>query len=220
MQYLKTQRSFRNKYLHNFKKHAPELLKMYEQEEMGFNKLQLELKNREDNSRNYRYFDEKLNDWRFVRKDTKHYLYSDPNCQDNKSIQYAGGDKIFLILKNKHTNEWEFPTTPMLNGQLFTAAKECLHLSLSGDHWQVRWHDRSPNLMIRRDLFSHEKPELGDLYTGARSYYFHAYHHMNHVKLLKNPAHPYIDYVWATKGELNKYFAEDYYSQVINALID
>ena len=40
---------------------------------------------------------------------SKHWTKVDPYCKDDKSLHYAGEDRIFLIFKNKYTNEWEFP---------------------------------------------------------------------------------------------------------------
>ena len=47
---------------------------------------------------------------------SKNWALVDPNCQDKKSLHYAGEDRVFLIVKNKFTNEWEFPVSNMYVG--------------------------------------------------------------------------------------------------------
>lgn len=41
---------------------------------------------------------------------SKHFSMADPAMSDPKSLQFAGEDRVFLVLKNKYTKEWEFPT--------------------------------------------------------------------------------------------------------------
>jgi hypothetical protein len=37
---------------------------------------------------------------------SKNWALVDPKCTDMKSLHYAGEDRVFLIVKNKFTNEW------------------------------------------------------------------------------------------------------------------
>jgi len=54
---------------------------------------------------------------------TKQWSLVDPTCSDTKSLHYAGEDRVFLIVKNKYTSEWEFPITTINFGQTFFRAK-------------------------------------------------------------------------------------------------
>lgn len=54
---------------------------------------------------------------------SKRFSMVDPKCSDVRSLHYAGEDRVYLILKNKHTGEWEFPTTALTFGQSFMRAK-------------------------------------------------------------------------------------------------
>ena len=54
---------------------------------------------------------------------SKRFSSVDPACEDVRSLHYAGEDRVYLILKNKHTQEWEFPTVAMNFGQSFMRAK-------------------------------------------------------------------------------------------------
>ena len=42
---------------------------------------------------------------------------------DNKTIHYASEDRVYLIVKNKYTNEWEFPITRIFMSETFFKAK-------------------------------------------------------------------------------------------------
>ena len=42
---------------------------------------------------------------------SKNFHLVDPACNDHKSLHYAGEDRTFLLVKNKYTDEWEFPVT-------------------------------------------------------------------------------------------------------------
>lgn len=54
---------------------------------------------------------------------SKQWQKVDPNCGDTRSLHYAGEDRVFLIVKNKYTNEWEFPVSTMNLDQTFFRAK-------------------------------------------------------------------------------------------------
>jgi hypothetical protein len=42
---------------------------------------------------------------------SKQWSRVDPSCSDNQSLHYAGEDRVFLIVKNKYSGEWEFPVS-------------------------------------------------------------------------------------------------------------
>jgi hypothetical protein len=54
---------------------------------------------------------------------SKHFSNVDPAMQDRKTLHYAGEDRTYLIVKNKFTKEWEFPTGKINFGQTFMRAK-------------------------------------------------------------------------------------------------
>lgn len=57
---------------------------------------------------------------------SKHFSKVDPTIEDRRTIHYAGEDRTYLLLKNKYTKEWEFPTSKMYFGQTFLRAKQNL----------------------------------------------------------------------------------------------
>lgn len=40
---------------------------------------------------------------------SKHFSAVDPAMPDKRSMHYAGEDRVYLIVRNKITGEWEFP---------------------------------------------------------------------------------------------------------------
>ena len=43
-----------------------------------------------------------------------HYLEANRWEDNPKNFSYAGGYKAYLLVKNRHTKVWEFPTTEVL----------------------------------------------------------------------------------------------------------
>jgi hypothetical protein len=41
---------------------------------------------------------------------SKNWSKVDPQAKDVRSLHYASEDRVFLIFRNKYTQEWEFPT--------------------------------------------------------------------------------------------------------------
>jgi len=41
---------------------------------------------------------------------SKNYKLVDPECSDVQSMHYASEDRTYLVVKNKFTDQWEFPT--------------------------------------------------------------------------------------------------------------
>lgn len=54
---------------------------------------------------------------------SKHFSMVDPEMQDHKSLHFAGEDRVYMLLKNKYTKEWEFPTGRIYFGQTFLRSK-------------------------------------------------------------------------------------------------
>lgn len=55
---------------------------------------------------------------------SKHWLEADPNEQNPQSIGYAGGHRVWLMLREKDTQKWVFPSLPLLVGTNFSKAKK------------------------------------------------------------------------------------------------
>ena len=88
---------------------------------------------------------------------SKQWSLVDPNCNDTKSLHYAGEDRVFLIVKNKYTNEWEFPITTINFGQTFFRAKYNLFEQIAGNKWRIKFFGSNPLLHTLRELAPIEK---------------------------------------------------------------
>jgi hypothetical protein len=55
-------------------------------------------------------------------------------------------------------------------------------------------------------------------HIGVRTFFFDAVHFRGEVKLFENKKHPYVDFAFATKQEMNRYFNSEYYYAIIDAL--
>lgn len=66
-----------------------------------------------DNYPTHRYVDKVTGQEHTYCAASKQWSLVDPACTDMKSLHYAGEDRTFLIVKNKFTNEWQFPTSKM-----------------------------------------------------------------------------------------------------------
>lgn len=90
---------------------------------------------------------------------SKHWVNVDPAMQDTRSIHYAAEDRTYLIFKNRHTGEWQFPAAPMRFGQTFTRGKQDLFTSLSADKWRIKFNGLMPQQHTMRHFSEAEKEE-------------------------------------------------------------
>lgn len=54
---------------------------------------------------------------------SKYFGNVDPKIQDRKTIHYAAEDRTYMIVRNRYTQEWEFPTGKLNFGQTFMRGK-------------------------------------------------------------------------------------------------
>lgn len=71
---------------------------------------------------------------------SKSWKNVDPEIEDRKSLHFAAEDRTYLILRNKYTKEWEFPSTKMFFGQTFIRAKQNLFQSISDGVWKIKYY--------------------------------------------------------------------------------
>lgn len=57
---------------------------------------------------------------------SKYFANVDPTIEDRRTLHYAPEDRTYMIVRNKYTQEWEFPTARMFFGQTFMRAKQNL----------------------------------------------------------------------------------------------
>ena len=159
MEFLKYRRNLFKKYYFDYSKYAKEV-------ETNFSDVQTEFwdnsnarRNMIDNQPNIRVpnpANVENNGWDFYSTLSKHADFVDPTCNDNTSIQYAGEHRVYLIFKNKITNQWEFPTIPLMSGDSFKLNKIKLHLHISKDNYAIRYMGSAPTGAITREFYNHE----------------------------------------------------------------
>ena len=76
-----------------------------------------------DNYPTHKYTDPTTGEETEYSAASKHYSKVDPTIQDRQSLHYAGEDRTYLVMRNKYTKEWEFPTGKMNFGHSFLRAK-------------------------------------------------------------------------------------------------
>jgi hypothetical protein len=62
---------------------------------------------------------------------TKNWRQVDPDVRDPHFFHYASANKVYLLLKNRFSKEWEFPTTNMFYGNTFYKTRETLFKEFS-----------------------------------------------------------------------------------------
>lgn len=75
-------------------------------------------------------------------KGSTHYLEADRWDDDPRSIAYAGGYKVYLLVKEKKTQQWGFPSAPLYGETLFEDTKSLILKDLLGE--QVKVHQWGP----------------------------------------------------------------------------
>ena len=90
---------------------------------------------------------------------SKHYLEADPNENDPKSIGYAGGYRVWLLLKEKSSEKWVFPTMRMVGTQSFTNIRKKLFKENFNKSLEV--HVLGPGA-VKVDIVNYEEPLILD----------------------------------------------------------
>jgi hypothetical protein len=126
---------------------------------------------------------------------SKHFSNVDPNIEDRKTLHYAGEDRTYMLVRNRYTHEWEFPTARMFFGQTFMRAKQNLFNTIAskvgstaltspnsathddglqtGTAWKVKYFGQSPVAATIREMSLAEKQEKSNnQLKGVRTFYF------------------------------------------------
>lgn len=154
---------------------------------------------------------------------SKYYSNVDPNMADRRTIHYAGEDRTYLIVKSKHTGEWEFPTGRFNFGQTFMRAKQNLFQTIAQDAqkpddtiWKIKYFGQAPIAATIRELTPFEKQDkTSQSLKGVRTYYFQA-NHWRGLPAIANES-DWADFAWIPKRQLNEYFERDYYEIFIHS---
>jgi large subunit ribosomal protein L46 len=134
-------------------------------------------------------------------------LPSEKDKTNFKSMSRQMDRKIFLLVKNKTTGEWEFPNVEWKEGENLkqTAARSISSLSM-----KVQFIGNAPC-----GLFKNEENKQND---NLKTYFFKADYISDEIE----PSYgEFKDYVWITKPELKDYIKNDkYYKAIDEFLLD
>ena len=143
---------------------------------------------------------------------SKHFSNVDPNIQDRRTIHYAAEDRTYMIVKNRYTQTWEFPTAKMNFGQTFMRAKQNLFNVLAFDgnagptntSWKVKYFNSAPIAATIREFTELEKADkMNKDLKGIRTYFFQAHHWRGLPSLSPGTndeaLHDYDDFAWIPK---------------------
>ena len=120
-----------------------------------------------------------------------------------------------MILKNKFTKEWEFPTGNIKFGESFLRAKQNIFNTFAQD-WKIKYYSNAPLIHTLREFSKAEQEDKMNMgMKGVRTYYFQA-HHLRGLPEMNFSNTNYEDFAWIPKRQLNEYFSKDYYEVFIN----
>ena len=172
-----------------------------------------------DNYPTHKYTDPSSGETQEYAAASKNFTKVDPETKDTKSIHYAPGDATYLILKNKFTDEWEFPTSNMFFGQSFLRVKQNLFVNLTGNKWKIKYNGTMPQVhSLRRLTIAEQEDPRNEGLKGVRTYYFFAHHLRGLPEMSINEEMPYNDFAWVPKRQMNEFFTKEYYEVFIHAL--
>ena len=148
---------------------------------------------------------------------SKYYKLVDPACPDHRSLHYAGEDRVYLIFKNKFTQEWEFPASNMFFGQTFLRARQDLFNKYSDKKWLVKFYGTLPMIHTMREFSDLEKEDpANEGLKGVRTYFFGA-HHFRGLPEMNFGETEHEDWAWVPKRQLNEYLTKEYYEVFIHS---
>lgn len=219
MEFGKYRRNAFMKYYLNVNKYNEELENFNEVQSEYWEALKTQFKGNRDNIPNLRKWNKETNEYDVYAHNSKHFLLADPNVQDDQCIQYEGTNRVYLIFKNKHTDEWEFPTMPLINGDSFEQVKYKLFLLLSKEKFKVFYPGHNPVFHLTRDFHEYERedPKNKGL-QGVKTFFYEAYHFRSGCNLFKNARHPYVEYALCPKYKINQKFSKNYWNEVVGSL--
>ena len=159
-----------------------------------------------------------LGDQRYAAA-SKNFKNVDPKCSDVRSLHYAPEDRVYLLMKNRNTEEWEFPSSTMYFGQTFLRAKQNLFVELTDNQWKVKYFGQLPLIHTLRDFSMAEKDqESNEGLTGVRTYFFGAHHWRGLPNMAVNDSKLHNDWAWVPKRQMNEFLTREYYDVFINSL--
>jgi hypothetical protein len=179
------------------------------------------LKINNDNKPTVRRWNKELNKFEFYAEHSKHWSMVDPTRVDERNIQHDSMCRVYMLFRNKITDQWEFPSLTLYNGDSFEMSKVKLFFHVTKENFKIYYPDNHPLFVLTREFYEHEKedPKNKGL-RGVRTFYYQAQHFRGAPMLTPNGKHPYDDFLLSSKFNMNNFLKKNYYDGVISALLE
>ena len=151
---------------------------------------------------------------------SKNFSLVDPKCADRRSLHFAGEDRVYLLLKNRYSGEWEFPVGRLMQNQTFFRAKMDLFKQLAATEWRVKFTGSTSVMHTIREFTPEEaSADLGnDGLKGVRTFWFSAHHWRGEPQLLVDENSQYEDWAWVPKRLMNEYLSREQHSVFVDVM--
>ena len=216
---LKLRSELMNEYYCDFKKHIKEYGEVTQLNESVLANNPYASEMNLDNYPTHEYTDPQTGERQEYCAASKNFAKVDPMCDDWRSLHYAAEDRTYFLVRNKFTQEWQFPTGQIFMGQTLIRAKHNLFLGLSDGEWNIKFSGNLPQVHTLREFTVAEQEEtINKAFKGVRTYYFHANHWRGLPMLaIENGKTDYDDFAWVPKRKMNEFLTRDYFEIFINA---
>mmetsp|Transcript_13477 Transcript_13477/g.22935 ORF Transcript_13477/g.22935 Transcript_13477/m.22935 type:complete len:396 (-) Transcript_13477:96-1283(-) len=165
-----------------------------------------------DNYPTHEWTDEATGEQQFYCGASKQWSKVDPKCSNRRSLHYAGEDRVYLMLRNKHTGEWEFPVSTIHFGTTFFKQKVNLFSDLTDNKWRIKFFGSSPIMHTLREMTALEKRDIkNESLKGCRTYWFGAHHWRGFPEMAFKDHHDFDDFAWVPKRQANEYLTRENY---------
>jgi len=140
---------------------------------------------------------------------SKNWRKVDPTVTDPHSLHNASQQRVYLLVKNKYTKEWEFPSKAMYGSDTFIKARQDVFRGLTDDKWIIRHQPNYPKIATLRPFTEAEKSDTkNSILSGVRTFYFDAFH-LRGFSDFNFDETDYEDYAWLPKTKIGNYLNEE-----------
>ena len=121
--FMKLRSEVMNEYYCDFKKYVKEYAEVTQLNESVLTENPYASEMNLDNYPTHEWTDPETNETMTYCAASKNFAKVDPMCDDYRSLHYAGEDRTYFLVKNRYTQEWQFPVGKIMFGQTLLRAK-------------------------------------------------------------------------------------------------
>lgn len=113
IEFMKLRSEVMNEYYCNFKKYVKEYAEVTQLNESIFAENPYASDMNLDNYPTHEWRDPETKETHSYCAASKNFAKVDPNCDDYRSLHYAAEDRTYFLVRNRYTQEWQFPVGKM-----------------------------------------------------------------------------------------------------------